>query len=182
MPPGYPRCHKMLAARLLPSAATFFSALTTTKCCPASPHPYEGWNDGLCLPRRRIAMIEAEPAQHQTVRRVDQQSHFVRCPDGLGGKGLQCPSMRKMHAAGSRPIRKAGPCKRSAAPGQAGLSCAGGPVPQSPYIEGERRTDTDGRERSYRERARSAGTSTTGLLAPHAQPAAGAQRRSPDSI
>src|SRR3984893_17853667 len=102
----------MSSARLLPVSWTF-SALTTMVL---SPQSIWGVKEGLCLPRSRIAIIEA--SRPKTRPSASISSHFLSMSDGLAENVFmarkECPAARNCC-----PARESRSCKRSAPKGQA---------------------------------------------------------------
>src|ERR1700730_6228969 len=102
----------MSSARLLPVSWTF-SALTTMML---SPQSIWGVKEGLCLPRSRIAIIEASRPKIRPSASIS--SHFLSMSDGLAEKVFiarkECPAARNCC-----PARESRSCKRSAPKGQA---------------------------------------------------------------
>src|SRR5580704_10594526 len=90
----------MLAARLLPVSCTF-SALTTMILSPVSMC---GVKIGLCLPRRRIAMIVA--SRPSTSPSASITTHFLSISEGLAEKVFIAnrPGLRRGQRRGAHDV------------------------------------------------------------------------------
>src|SRR6516164_5201436 len=113
----------MSSLRLLPVSWTF-SALMTTML---SPQSMCGVYEGLCLPRRRIAMIEA--SRPSTKPSASISNHFLSISEGLAEKVFIARSTAHRQAD-LGPVRESRSCKRSVAHGQAELLDVGLPAVQ----------------------------------------------------
>src|SRR6516164_10576176 len=87
-----------------------------------SPQSMCGVYEGLCLPRRRIAMIEAR--RPSTRPSASISSHFLSISEGLAEKVFIARGIAHRQAD-LGPVRESRSCKRSAARGQAEFLAAG---------------------------------------------------------